>query len=168
MTIDRSTFDGNSVDATSGNAAGLYLENVQLAITNTTISNNTGHYGGGLWAGQSDILDLQNVTIASNTASGGGGVWFANGVTGTIKSTTVAANTGDGLFGGDTGVTLQNSHHREQREGHARQHDQLRRDARRAARPTSAVPVGRRHGVHGRTRRSPIRCSARSRTTAAP
>ncbi len=107
--IDRSTFDSNQTDAQNGNAAGLYLENVQLTITNTTISNNTGHFGGGLWAGQSDILDLQNVTIANNTASGGGGVWFANQVTGTLMNCTIAGNTGDGLFGGDTGVKLQNT-----------------------------------------------------------
>ncbi len=109
VTIDRSTFDGNSVDATTGNAAGLYLENVKLTITNTTISNNTGHFGGGLWAGQSDILDLQNVTVANNTASGGGGIWFANQVTGTLLNCTIAGNTGDGLFGGDTGVALKDS-----------------------------------------------------------
>jgi hypothetical protein len=109
VTIDRSTFDGNSVDAQNGNAAGLYLENLELTITNTTISNNTGHYGGGLWAGQSDILDMQNVTIASNTASGGGGIWFANQVTGTLLNCTIAGNTGDGLFGGDTGVALKDT-----------------------------------------------------------
>jgi hypothetical protein len=109
VTIDRSTFDSNTTDANVGNAAGLYLENVELAITNTTISNNTGHYGGGLWAGQSDVLDLQNVTIANNTASGGGGIWFANGVTGTLLNCTVAGNTGDGLFGGDTGVALKDT-----------------------------------------------------------
>jgi hypothetical protein len=109
VTIDRSTFDGNSVDAQNGNAAGLYLENLKLTITNTTISDNTGHFGGGLWAGQSDVLDMQNVTIANNTASGGGGIWFANGVTGTLLDCTIAGNTGDGLFGGDTGVALLDS-----------------------------------------------------------
>ncbi len=109
VTIDRSTFDSNTVDQTTGNAAGLYLEDLNLDITNTTISNNTGHFGGGLWAGQSDILMLENVTIANNTASGGGGVWFANQVTGTILNCTIAGNTGDGLFGGDTGVKLQDT-----------------------------------------------------------
>ena len=109
VTIDRSSFDGNSVDATAGNAAGLYLEDLKLRITNTTISNNTGHFGGGLWAGQSDILDLENVTIANNTASSGGGIWFANQVTGTLLNCTIAGNTGDGLFGGDTGVALHDS-----------------------------------------------------------
>jgi hypothetical protein len=107
--IDRCTFDGNSVDTNSGNAAGLYLEYVTIDMSGTTISNNTGHYGGGIWIGQSAIANLTNVTIANNTAAGGGGVWFANGVTGTLLNVTVAGNTGDGLFGGDTGVKLQNT-----------------------------------------------------------
>jgi hypothetical protein len=109
VNIDRSTFDSNSVDATSGNAAGLYLENVMITMSGTTISNNTGHFGGGIWCGQSATVNFTNVTIANNTASGGGGVWFANGVTGTFLNSTVSGNVGDGLFGGDTGVKLQNS-----------------------------------------------------------
>ncbi|HSQ66022.1 MAG TPA: right-handed parallel beta-helix repeat-containing protein [Polyangiaceae bacterium] len=109
VNIDRYTFDGNSVDASTGNAAGLYLENVTINMSGTTISNNTGHYGGGIWCGQSATANFTNVTIADNTASGGGGVWFANGVTGTFLNCTVAGNTGDGLFGGDTGVSLQNT-----------------------------------------------------------
>ena len=109
VNIDRCTFDGNAVDVNSGNAAGLYLEYVTINMSGTTISNNTGHYGGGIWIGQSAIANLTNVTIANNTASGGGGVWFANAVTGTLLNVTVAGNTGDGLFGGDTGVNLQNT-----------------------------------------------------------
>jgi hypothetical protein len=109
VNIDRSTFDSNSVDAMNGNAAGLYLENVTINMSGTTISNNTGHFGGGIWCGQSATTNFSNVTIANNTASGGGGVWFANAVTGTFLNCTVAGNTGDGLFGGDTGVKLQNT-----------------------------------------------------------
>ena len=107
--IDRCTFDGNSVDANSGNAAGLYLENVTINLSGTTLSNNHGHYGGGIWIGQSAVANLTNVTIAGNSAAGGGGVWFANAVTGTFLNVTVAGNTGDGLFGGDAGVSLQNT-----------------------------------------------------------
>ncbi len=109
VNIDRSTFDSNSVDAMNGNAAGLYLENVTINMSGTTISNNTGHFGGGIWCGQSATANFSNVTIAGNTASGGGGVWFANAVTGTFLNCTIAGNTGDGLFGGDTGVKLQNT-----------------------------------------------------------
>jgi hypothetical protein len=109
VNIDRSTFDGNSVDPNQGNAGGLYLENVTITMSGTTISNNSAHFGGGIWIGQSAVGNLTNVTIANNTASGGGGVWFANAVTGTFLNVTVAGNTGDGLFGGDTGVKLQNT-----------------------------------------------------------
>ena len=109
VTIDRSTFDGNSVDSTSGNAAGLYLEDVTINMSGTTISNNTGHFGGGIWCGQSAVVNFTNVTIAGNTASGGGGVWFANAVTGTFLNCTIANNVGDGLFGGGTGVSLVNT-----------------------------------------------------------
>ena len=107
--IDRCTFDGNSVDLTTGNAAGLYLEDVTINMSGTTLSNNSGNFGGGIWIGQSAIAHLTNVTIANNTASGGGGIWFANGVTGTLANVTVAGNTGDGLFAGDANVVLQNS-----------------------------------------------------------
>ncbi|HEY3359182.1 MAG TPA: right-handed parallel beta-helix repeat-containing protein [Polyangia bacterium] len=109
VAIDRCIFDGNSVDPDSGNAAGLYLEHVTIDMSGTTIANNTGHYGGGIWIGQSAIAHLTNVTIANNTAAGGGGVWFANGVTGTFLNCTIAGNVGDGLFGGDTGVALTNT-----------------------------------------------------------
>lgn len=106
VTIDRSTFDGNSADAAVGNAGGLYLQHVTINMSATTISGNTAHYGAGLWAGQSAVLNLSNVTVANNSATGGGGIWFANMVTGTILNSTIAGNTGDGLFGGDTGVSL--------------------------------------------------------------
>jgi hypothetical protein len=109
VNIDRCAFDGNSVDATSGNAGGLYLEYAAITMTATTISNNTANYGGGFWAGHNAIADLTNVTIADNSANMGGGVWFAGGITGRFVNCTIAGNQGDGLFNGDTGVTLQNT-----------------------------------------------------------
>lgn len=107
--IDRCTFDGNSVDASSGNAGGLYLEYTTINMSATTISNNSAHYGGGIWIGHAAVANVTNVTIADNTATMGGGAWFANQVTGTFKNVTVAGNQGDGLFGGDTGLTLANT-----------------------------------------------------------
>jgi len=108
VTIDRSTFDGNSVDPTSGNAGGLYLEYATVTLTGTTISNNSANYAGGLWLGHDSIVALTNDTIAGNKANGGGGVWFADGVTGTMLNVTVANNAGDGMAQSNTGVTLQN------------------------------------------------------------
>ena len=109
VTIDRSTFDGNSVDATTGNAGGLYLEYATITMTATTISNNSANFGGGIWIGHDAIAKLTNDTISGNTANMGGGVWFAGGVTGTLLNVTVASNPGNGMAGGDTGVTLQNT-----------------------------------------------------------
>jgi len=109
VTIDRSTFDDNSVDPTTGNAGGLYLEYATITMTATTISNNSANFGGGIWIGHDAIAQLTNDTISGNSANMGGGVWFAGGVTGTLLNVTVASNPGNGMAGGDTGVTLQNT-----------------------------------------------------------
>ena len=108
VNIDRCTFDGNSVDPTTGNAGGLYLEYATITMTNTTISHNSAHFGGGIWVGHDAIAAITNDTIADNTATMGGGVWFAGGITGTLLNVTVANNAGNGMAGGDTGVVLQN------------------------------------------------------------
>lgn len=107
--IDRCTFDGNSVDPTMGIAGGVYLEYTTINMTATTISNNSANYGAGIWIGHMAIANLTNVTIADNHANMGGGVWFADAVTGTFLNVTVADNPGNGLFGGGTGVVLQNT-----------------------------------------------------------
>jgi hypothetical protein len=109
VTIDRSVFDGNSVDPTTGNAGGLYLEYATITMTATTIAHNTAHFGGGIWIGHDAVARLTSDTIADNTATMGGGIWFAGGVTGTLLNLTVAGNAGNGMAGGDTGVTLQNT-----------------------------------------------------------
>jgi hypothetical protein len=109
VNIDRCTFDGNSVDPETGNAGGLYLEYATITMTATTISHNTAHFGGGIWIGHNAVAKITNDTIADNTATMGGGVWFAGGVTGTLLNVTVAGNAGNGMAGGDTGVTLENT-----------------------------------------------------------
>jgi predicted outer membrane repeat protein len=109
VNIDRSVFDSNSVDPTTGNAGGLYLEYATITMTATTISNNSANYGGGIWIGHMAIAKITNDTIAGNKANLGGGIWFAGGVTGTLENVTVANNAGNGMAGGDTGVTLANS-----------------------------------------------------------
>ncbi len=108
-TVDRCTFDGNGVDMTTGIAGGLYLENTTITMTATTISHNAANYGAGFWIGHAAIANLTNVTIADNDANMGGGVWFADAVTGTFLNVTVSGNAGNGIFGGGTGVVLQNT-----------------------------------------------------------
>ncbi len=109
-TIDRCTFDGNAADAAVGLAGALYLEHTAITMTATTISNNTAHYGGGFWVGQSAIANLTNVTITRNSSDQGGGLWFANDVSGTLLNCTIADNEsgyGSALFGGASAVHLE-------------------------------------------------------------
>jgi hypothetical protein len=107
VSIDRCTFDGNTNP--TGNAGGAYLEYATIKLTDTTISNNTAHFAGGIWIGENSICQIQNDTIAYNTADLGGGVWLAgDNITGTILNVTVANNAGNGFAGGGTSVTLQN------------------------------------------------------------
>jgi hypothetical protein len=116
FSMDRSTVDGNEVTpATAGNAGGLYLQGLQLAITSSTISRNRAFYNGGLWitGGQAQ---LTNVTIAENTAFGsnGGGLWLSGTPVGTLLNCTLANNhatakdvVAGAIFGG--GLALKNT-----------------------------------------------------------
>ncbi len=114
--MDRSTVDNNQVTPSdSGNAGGLYLQGLSLAIENSTISRNKAFYNGGIWINESQV-QMTNTTIAGNEATGsnGGGIWLGNMPTGTILNCTIADNhsTADGqvagaIFGG--GLTLKNT-----------------------------------------------------------
>ena len=74
MNIDRCTFDGNSVDPTTGNAGGVYLEYATITMTNTTISHNSANFGGGIGSATTPSQTSTNDTIAHNTANMGGGI----------------------------------------------------------------------------------------------
>lgn len=114
--MDRSTVDNNRVTPTdSGNAGGLYLQGLDLAITASTISRNQAFYNGGIWI-NTDTVQMTNVTIAENTAFGsnGGGIWLGHTPTGTLLNCTIANNhsTADGQIAGGIfgdGLTLVNT-----------------------------------------------------------
>jgi hypothetical protein len=116
FSMDRSTVDSNTVTAVGGgNAGGLYLEDLQLTVTASTISRNRAFYNGGLWI-NGGHAELTNVTVAGNVATGsnGGGLWLGNGPTGTLRNVTIADNHATGqdqvagaIFG--DGLTLQNT-----------------------------------------------------------
>ena len=114
--MDRSTIDANQVTpTTSGNAGGMYLEGLALAITTSTISRNKAFYNGGIWI-NTDTVAMTNVTIAENTAFGsnGGGMWLGNKPTGTMTNCTIANNhsTASGQVAGaifGEGLTLVNT-----------------------------------------------------------
>lgn len=114
--MDRSTVDNNRVTAAgSGNAGGLYLEGLTLAITASTISRNQAFFNGGIWINTCQV-EMTNVTIAENVATGsnGGGVWLGHTPTGTLRNCTIANNhstaagqVAGAIFGG--GLTLVNT-----------------------------------------------------------
>jgi parallel beta-helix repeat protein len=94
FTMNASTVDSNQVTpAGAGNAGGLYLQGLRLAITNSTISRNRAFHNGGLWITGGDAL-VANVTIAENEAYGtnGGGLWLSGSPTGTLLHCTIANN----------------------------------------------------------------------------
>ncbi len=92
--MDRTTVDGNVVTATGdGNAGGLYLQGLDLTVTDSTISRNQAFYNGGIWIHTSRV-QMTNVTISGNVASGsnGGGMWLSGTPTGTVLNCTIADN----------------------------------------------------------------------------
>ena len=116
FTMDRTTVDTNQVAATTtGNAGGLYLQGLQMAVANSTISRNRAYYNGGIWIHTCQV-QMTNVTIAENTAFGsnGGGLWLSNNPTGTLLNCTIANNhpPASGMCAGaifGRGLTLNNT-----------------------------------------------------------
>lgn len=116
FTMDHSTVDANRVTpADSGNAGGLYLQGLRIAVTSSTISRNEAWFNGGAWLSEATV-EMTNVTIAENTAIGsnGGGLWLAHEPTGTLRNCTIANNrsTGDSTVAGaifGAGLTLVNT-----------------------------------------------------------
>ncbi len=115
FTMERSAVDGSAVTASGGNAGGLYLQGLSLAITASTISRNRAFHNGGLWI-HGGHADLTNVTIAGNEATGtnGGGLWLGDDPTGTLLNCTIADNhaTAPGTVAGaifGAGLALKNT-----------------------------------------------------------
>lgn len=105
-------------DSTTSMAGGMYLQGVQIALSDSTIAWNEARAAGGLFLGPNGTtIDATNVTIAENTAlsSLAGGIAISGGVTGTIRHATIARNAAPGpvaFAGATTGgnaVVLANS-----------------------------------------------------------
>ena len=95
----------------------------------------------------------------------GGGVWFAGGVTGTLLNVTVAGNAGNGIAGGDTGVTLQNTLVAGNTQGASRARSAATTHA--GAGANMEYPGRPELAVHPVRSSSPTPSSGRCRTTAA-
>jgi len=94
--VQNSTIDGNSArdfewdDPGNGHGGGLYIQDGNADIYNSTIANNTANQGGGLY-NQGSNANIYNSTIADNTANQGGGL-VSEGMS-SLHSTIVADNT---------------------------------------------------------------------------
>jgi hypothetical protein len=116
FTMNATAVDSNQVTpAGSGNAGGLYLQGLQLTVTNSAITRNRAFYNGGIWI-HTSAVQMTNVTVAENTASGsnGGGIWLSGDPLGLILNCTIANNHSTGtdtvagaIFG--NGLALQNT-----------------------------------------------------------
>ncbi|MDC3962642.1 choice-of-anchor Q domain-containing protein [Polyangium jinanense] len=110
-TIDRSTFEGNSIEdhegaeGMSSSAGGLYIQGTHVTMTASTIANNQSEAFAGLWilghGATPAIADLTNVTITGNTTYPradfttrgiGGGLIIGDNTTGKVTNCTIAGN----------------------------------------------------------------------------
>ncbi len=79
---------------------GIYINNVDMTVSNTRISNCDAYwYGGGIWAEYSTVT-IQNCLIVDNTAisgANGGGIYLSNCTSGsTIMYNEIARNSATG------------------------------------------------------------------------
>src|SRR5258706_2025351 len=92
-------------------AAGGIWNNGTLAVSNSTISDNSGSDSGGIY--NTDTLNVNNSTFKGNIASGnGGGIYNFNTGTLNVSNSTFSANSaatsGGGIFN-DSALTLKNN-----------------------------------------------------------
>jgi hypothetical protein len=121
MTIDHVEVSGNVIpDNSDSQAGGLYLQGVQITMTDTTVSGNTANSAGGLFVWENPgltTLNMTNVTVANNhgRTSLGAGLSVNQNVVGTLWHVTIAANSTAGptsfavALAGGNGLTLKNT-----------------------------------------------------------
>jgi predicted outer membrane repeat protein len=102
LTISNSTFSGNSADWASGGA--IVTDSGTLAISNSTFSGNSADRFAGAIYSYNGPLTISNSTISGNSATTGGGI-FAYYSTVQVKNTIVA----NSLLGGDCAIQLSTS-----------------------------------------------------------
>ncbi len=100
VALTNSTVSGNS----GTNGGGIYNNGGTLTLTNSTISGNTATSGGFDHSGggiynENGPLVITNSTISGNTAAIGGG-FFHSGGTVTVTNSTISDNSGDPNLGG--------------------------------------------------------------------
>ncbi|HXG78677.1 MAG TPA: choice-of-anchor Q domain-containing protein, partial [Methyloceanibacter sp.] len=98
LTLDGLTLTGGVATGVTGTekaGGAIRADAVTLTLTNTTVSGNSAHQGGGICA---DTANLKNATVSGNSAFSDGGGIFAI-VDATLTNSTVSGNSA-GTFGG--------------------------------------------------------------------
>ncbi|HTY56777.1 MAG TPA: choice-of-anchor Q domain-containing protein, partial [Candidatus Binataceae bacterium] len=90
MMVTGTTFSSNT--ATDGFGGGIFNDGVSLSVTNSTFSDNSAFFAGGLFNNDNVVLTISDSTFSSNTASSDGGGLFNFGGTVTITNSTMAGN----------------------------------------------------------------------------
>lgn len=92
-----------SRNKSSGSGGFLYGIGCQLKMYDSDIKNNSGTYGGGIYASTSAILNIYNTTFSKNTArtqNGGGLFLYTEGTESIIHSCKFDSNTANNVGGG--------------------------------------------------------------------
>ncbi len=95
LAIINSTISNNHV---IGDGGGIYNLGGTVTLTNSTVSANSagGSLGGGFFVAAQALGVLNNVTVAFNSASVGGNLYVESGATATLENSIVSANTAGG------------------------------------------------------------------------
>jgi len=110
LTIIRSLLQDNS----AGLGGAIFTDGF-TTISASTLLNNTGNTGGGIWCSPAAVLSMTNTTISGNAGgTAGGGILQYAGSTVSAMSCTICSNTaglggGIGTLGGDGLLSLQSS-----------------------------------------------------------
>ncbi|MEM7346969.1 MAG: hypothetical protein AAF485_22245, partial [Chloroflexota bacterium] len=106
LVIRNSTLTGNSVgDFGVGGAIHIQGLGVSALIENSTITNNSGPNGGGIYINMGGTTTIRNTTISGNSATANGGGIMATFGTVDISFSTIANNSNGNLYS-DSGPTI--------------------------------------------------------------
>src|SRR4051794_3034719 len=119
LTVSDAVISGNDAQSRGGGIAAY--DGGSVTVLNSTISNNTGTRGSGVYAtsGDGTVTTIRNSTVSGNTgADFGGGVYFDYSSPGALENSTVYGNTATdsgggvyhfGAYDGDPGLVVTGS-----------------------------------------------------------
>lgn len=96
-----------SSDLCSGDGGGICVQSASLSLTDVTVRNNTGRFGGGIYNG--GTLNVTRSVISNNSSGGaGGGVYISSSATANISNSTISGNAAETSLGNGGGGGIYN------------------------------------------------------------